>query len=161
MLKQPPFHDNGDTALKRHLIECYGGFASKTIRDPRKGNRFIVDDREKGGMVSHGELYGSSCGVILDVESDALVRVLLISNVPDTPEVRETYAAFSATDGFQEVQFNIGPAQLPLLRTLAKQIRDIVAPGKRYSVASYVHMCPRTAGSLDRLADNLGAFWNG
>jgi hypothetical protein len=159
MLKTSSSNGNHDTALRGHLFKCYGGFASKKIKDLAKERRFFVDDREHGGLSSDG-LYGWFCGIVVDVESDNEVLVTLEGSIPDSPQVKDTFSKLGAFDQWGNTCFKVQREQIPQVKTLARRIRDIVAPGHRYKVASYKYMCPRTADSLDRLADNLDEFWN-
>jgi hypothetical protein len=158
MLKTSSPNGNRDTALRGHLFECYGGFANKKIKDLAKERRFFVDDREHGGLSSDG-LYGWFCGIVADVESDDEVQVTLHGSIPNSPQVNETFSRLGAFNEWGNLCFKVRREQLPLLKSLAKQIRDIVAPGHRYNVPSYKYMCPRTADSLERLAGHLEDYW--
>jgi hypothetical protein len=147
-----------DTALRGHLFKCYGGFAHKGIKDLAKERRFFVDDRQNQGLSSDG-LFGWFCGIVVDVNSDNEVQVYLDGSRPDSPQVKESLARLGAFEQWDCLCFKITREQIPLLKTLAKQIRAIVARGKRYSVPSYKYMCPRTADSLEKFAGHLDRFW--
>ena len=54
-----------------------------------------------------------------------------------------------------EVEIALLTKEVSFLRTLAKAFRRIVGRGGRYSVPNWKWICPRTADSLDRLADRL------
>lgn len=94
------------------------------------------------------------------MESDDKVLVTLHGSLPDSPQVQETFKRLAAFRQWGNLRFTVEHEQLPHLKTLAKQIRDIVARGKSYKVPSYKYMCPRTADSLERLAGYLGDFWS-
>lgn len=160
MLNKSLPNGDDDTALKRHLFSCYGGFADKRIKDLAKAQSFIVDDRNNGGLSSDG-LFGWFCGIVAEVKSDDVVQVNLHGSLPRSPQVQETFRILGAIPGEQCLRFKVGREQIPLVRTLANQIRDIVARGNRYTEPSYKYMCPRTADSLERLAGHLDDFWGG
>lgn len=82
---------NKDTALRKHLFGCYGGFASRAIKVPAKGRRFFIDDREKHNGIGSGERYGWFCEIAADVESDAEVKVTLEGNLPRSSTVDDRY----------------------------------------------------------------------
>jgi hypothetical protein len=86
----------------------------------------------------------------------------LYHSIPDSPQVQETYDSLQAVkEPSKNLVFKVGRDQIPLLRTLAQQIRDIVAPGKHYPIKGYKHMCPWTANALEHLAGHLNDFWSG
>jgi hypothetical protein len=160
MLKQSFSKGNEQTALRSHLYASYGRFADKRVKNVKKARRFFVDNRENGGLSSDGSYYGWFCGVTVDVMSDDAVLVNLYGSLPDSPQVRTSFTMLASVRGPKSVSFTIDRERLPLLRTLASQILEIVAPGNRYPVAGYKHMCPWVADSLEELAGHLDDFWN-
>lgn len=147
-------------ALRSHLLERYGHCSNKRIRDAAKARQFFVDDRENGGLASDRSYYGWFCGVTVDVDSADTVRVTLDGNLPDSPQVQQSFTDLESTRGTKSVRFTIDRNRLPLLRVLANQIGEIVAPGNHYSERTYKYMCPWVADSLEKLAGNLDDFWN-
>ncbi len=146
-------------ALKTHLFSRYGSFADKRIKKVEKGRAFIGDSRARGGIASDGSLYGWFCGILVEVESDDEVRVTLSGDIPDTAAVNALFGSLGGTPDSSRVELRISKESLPQLKKLAAEIDSIVAPGRRYSTASYKYMCPRTASSLRTLAAYLEEIW--
>jgi hypothetical protein len=57
------------------------------------------------------------------------------------------------------LSFKVTKGQQGTLLELVKAIESIVAPGAEYGVHSYKFACPRTPGSLGRLAMVLAKSW--
>lgn len=151
--------------LKRRLFDEYGGFADKRIKNLGKDTRFQIDDRKESDHGSDG-LYSYFCAIHAEVDrpepmTPEELTVSLTGSVP-------TSAAVQAWVKEQGVESRDGLLRFPVprgdqskLRSLAKEIRSIVAPGAPwYAEASYMHMCPRTATSLERLAGILDDVWS-
>lgn len=143
-------------ALKKALVEKYGGFSDKRIKRLETGKTFIVDDRSGGDEGSAG-LYSTFCMVFATVKGQDEVEVLLHGNVPASAEVKAWFATHGSLDN-RSGTFVVKPESAGLLLELAKVLRRITAPGKTYSVPSYKYVVPRTAESLERLGAVLTSF---
>ncbi len=150
--------------LKKHLFHCYGSFADKRIKDLKKSATFIVDDRDASDFNSQSKLYSYFCMIFVHVKSADSVEVDLRGNVPMTKGVEDWIEKAGAdyTEGNQSsLTFLIVPGHEHRLEHLADRVEAIVRPGApRYTVRSYKYVCPRTAGSLRRLAENLREHWS-
>lgn len=150
-------------SLKQVLWNAYGGFADKRIKNFDKGSRFIIDDREPQDEDANGRLRSYFCMVFAEVLSDTEVKVTLNGNVPKGIAVEEWIKGNGANwnDGiYQTLEFEVTQGKQSSLRSLARAMRSIVARGApRYSVKSYKYVCPRTAASLERLAEVLDGVW--
>ena len=154
-----------DHPLKAHLFDAYGGFADKRIKDLAKSNRFIVDDRKQGDIGADGKLYSSFCSIFARVTANDTLEVTLHGNVPTSSAVEgwaQSCGAKLAIGIESTLTVTLGLGEVGRVRELAEHIAAIVAPNApRYSVAAYKYTCPRTAQSLQRLADICDAFVRG
>ncbi|BBL74208.1 hypothetical protein [Methylomagnum ishizawai] len=148
--------------LKKALFDAYGGFGDKRIKNLDKGSTFVVDDRSSGDYGADKNLFLWFCSIFVEVISDAEVKVSLCGGVPISPSV-ETWAKANGakleTSPGGQLVFHIKKGEQPALLSLADAIQGIVAPGNKYPVAAYKYVCPRTANSLSRLANELSAAW--
>jgi hypothetical protein len=69
-------------ALKSALLAEYGHFADRRIKNIDRASRFLVDDRDHGGLASDGQPYGWFCEVIVDVLRDDKISVTLRGQIP-------------------------------------------------------------------------------
>lgn len=148
-------------ALKRVLLDEYGSFSDRRIRKLETGDTYIADDRRTADEDARGSLFLWFCTVIVRVVAADRVEVRLGGAVPHGPPVLRSLAANNVRwDTADSLTFAVGPANVRFLRSLAAAFREIVRPGgPRYSTAAYKYVCPRTAKSLDRLADSLDKAW--
>lgn len=149
--------------LKKALFDEYDGFADGRIKKLTTGSIFAVDGRSRTDYGSNGKLYGTFCAILVEIKSELEVVVSMTGNIPIGPEVRSWMAKFGpilTTEAERRIVFVITKGQEAILEELAKAIRVIVAPGRRYDTSSYKHACPRTADSLLRLRKVLAAAWN-
>jgi hypothetical protein len=146
--------------LKEALLKEYGSFADKRIKNIDKGTNFIVDDRKSNDYGANKDLYGWFCMVFAEVESADAVKVHLSRSIPSGAPVRAWSKKTGIVGDENNLSFTVTKQTLGLLTELAAAFRAIVAPGApRYSTASYKYSCPRTAGSLERLAKTLARAW--
>lgn len=93
------------------------------------------------------------------------VEVTLQGNVPTSSAVEgwaQSCGAKLAIGIESTLTVTLGLGEFGRVRELAEHIAAIVAPNApRYSVAAYKYACPRTAQSLQRLADICDAFVRG
>jgi len=113
-----------------------------------------IDDRAKGDVSSD---FCRMSVLIPDKSNDGFT--LYLWNPPLDDELAELIGAHNGkiTGSRPEVEVEIAllTKDVSFLRTLAKAFRRIVGRGGRYSVPNWKWVCPRTADSLDRLADRL------
>ncbi|PYT03751.1 MAG: hypothetical protein DMF60_17395 [Acidobacteria bacterium] len=100
------------------------------------------------------------CAIFVDVLSETEVSVRLTGDVPAAPSVSTWIKSNGGSLAGKALTFSIEKGEESALLSLAAAIEAIVAPGKRYSVASYKYMCPRTAKSLRKLASELHGAWD-
>jgi hypothetical protein len=156
-------------SLKQILFNEYAGFADKRIKRLEIGTIFAIDDRTQVDFGSDKKHFSYFCTVFVEVfelepNSPEGVVVSLNGNVPDSAGVRawvKTHTAqYQEGPTSQSLKIKILPGEQTKLRTLAKIFRAIVAEGApNYSVPNYKYVCPRTASSLERLADLLDQTW--
>ena len=153
-----------EIALKAHLFRAYGGFSDKRIKKLEKSNVYAVDDRCDTDFGADGDFLSYFCPMWARVVGPDALEVQLTRNVPMSSAIREWIEAagarFDAGDGYDAslvVRLRLGEEHR--LDELAERIEAIVRRGApRYSVRSYKYVCPRTAGSLRRLAKVLREF---
>lgn len=152
--------------LKKHLFDAYGGFADRRVKDLSKRDTFIVDDRGGGDFDGHGELYLWFCKLFAVVRSDDRLDLRLDGDPPLSLDVEEFVTKTGSSvekSGIvsKSITLSIGVSDAAKLRDLATRMRRITGPGARYSVPSYKYVVPRTAASLERLADVLDGYRRG
>jgi hypothetical protein len=149
--------------LKNALLAEYGHFADRRIKNPDRAQRFLVDDRDQGGLASDGQPFGWFCTVTADVMATDSVRVSLGGQIPHGHTVEEWMAehgvAVVSRFGRDALTFDVSPKNVDALTELAKAFISIVKPPARYSVPSYKYACPRVADSLQRLHKVLASYF--
>jgi hypothetical protein len=143
--------------LSSHLLDAYVSSRGQKAHKTAQGLSLKIDDQGKG------DTYGSFCqihAVLPGTNADTFV--LELHNAPYDDSVRELIEA-------QGGQFRVSPVgaiititlckkDAPFMRKLAKAVRRIIGRGHRYDEANWKWLCPRTATSLEQLADHLAAF---
>ncbi|MBN4078691.1 hypothetical protein JYT96_01655 [Gammaproteobacteria bacterium AH-315-C21] len=149
--------------IKEKLFDEYGGFSDKRIKSLDKGHIFIVDDRSDGDVGADKQLYSYFCLIFADVKSEEEIEVSLRKNVPIGKSVSnwiENNDCVYSEVPDKSLVFNVNKENVNILNELASSISEIVKPGApRYTTANYQYVCPRTAGSLERLSDILQSIW--
>ena len=150
--------------IKHFLLGKYGSFSDRRIKDPNKGNLFIIDDRTQRDIGSDKQLYGYFCQIYAEIESNESVKVSLFGNIPISDGVLDWISSnpcqFQETNYDSKLIFTVTKGSQQLLLTLAENIEAIVKPGKRYDTANYKYVCPRIAKSLKTFEQYLSEFWN-
>lgn len=147
--------------LKRILFVEYGGFADKRIKKLENGKRFIVDDRSDRDIAADGNLYPWFCMIFIEVGNTAeAVDLIFSGDIPISTTVESWFADHAAVrQGDRGRIVTLHRGQQGNLTGLAAAFRQIVSPNRRYPKPSYKYVCPRTAGSLDRLRRVLERAW--
>ena len=83
-------------ALKSAFLAEYGHFADRRIKNIDRASRFLVDDREQGGLASDGQPFGWFCEVIADVLGDDKIRVTLQGQIPQGNAVQVWMTKYNA-----------------------------------------------------------------
>jgi hypothetical protein len=147
--------------LKSLLFDTYGGFADQRYKKIENDAPFIVDDRGRGDYDARGQLFLWFCQMFAFVEEADLVRLSLISGVPQSDAVSQWYAEHGAdeqTSGFlYTVEIDVTPDNLDDLPDLANRFAAIIK--RRYDVCAYKYVVPRTCGSLMRFHGVLSKAW--
>ncbi|MGA3311371.1 MAG: hypothetical protein ABSD08_22635 [Xanthobacteraceae bacterium] len=146
-------------ALKGALLTEYGHFADKRIKNIDRASRFIIDDRDQGGLASDGHPFGWFCEVLADVLGDDKIRVTLQGQIPQGDAVQVWMTKYNAQISRpfykDQMTFEVGRGDAGKLSELADAFISIVKPPARYEVASYKYACPRVAAALERLHEIL------
>jgi hypothetical protein len=144
--------------LIEYLVSKYGR-PDKRRKRFTLDDWFVVDDRQDRDFDARGELFLWFCGIHVQVIDNNKIRLTLRGNVPSSDEVDVLLRSFEVDFDEDHATFVVHPDSLACLDSLADALRNIVAPGKTYTVNSYKYVCPRTADSLLRLRDGLSEFW--
>lgn len=151
-------------ALKKILLDEYGSFADKRIKNIDKGSKFIIDDRDDSDVGTDGKLRSYFCMIFVEVRSNENVIVELYGNVPIGRTVKKWLVKNEyeikplPMNSILSIEINQGDQGI--LKELAESIESIVSPrAPRYNVKSYKYVCPRTAKSLIRLGKVLDKAW--
>jgi hypothetical protein len=152
--------------LKSHLFAEYNGFADKRIKNLKKCDTFIIDDRNDSDCGANKKPLSHFCMILARVEGDNKINVILSGNVPQGLAVekwlKDNEDKLKENGGNARLAFTLTPEDYSILDSLAVAIAAITAPGApRYSVKSYKYVCPRVAKSLRRLKKVLGRAWPG
>jgi hypothetical protein len=150
-------------ALKSALLAEYGHFADRRIKKLDRASRFIVDDRDQGGLASDGQPFGWFCEVIVDVLGDDRISVTLQGQIPQGSAVQTWMTKYSVkiSKPFykDKMKFEVGRGDAGKLSELADAFISIVKPPARYKEASYKYACPRAAAALERLHKALAGHF--
>lgn len=148
--------------LKKTLYDAFGGFADKRIKNLDRGDTFIIDDRSSTDIGADKQLYSYFCLMFATVLDETHLQVMLRGNIPRNEEVDAWLKANNAEimeTPQTSATFIVESGSQSNLLGLADAIASIVAPGKRYPIANYKYVCPRTPGSLERLKSALDVAW--
>jgi len=151
------------SALKQALFDQYGGFADKRYKKLSSSDVFAIDGRSPADLAADGKFYGWFCLMFADTSDEPVIRVRLLKNVPDSPEVQTWIARHQAiyTYSPQEIlDFKVAPNEQYKLLELAAAFEAIVKPGRRYSTPAYKYVCPRLGQSLRLLEQVLSSQWD-
>jgi hypothetical protein len=106
------------------------------------------------------DVYRGFCNIHLMIpEPDAGTLKLILDNVPHDPEVeaiaKDLQGTWRTTPAGRTLSVSLTVQQVPEIRRLATAIRQVVARVKRYPDRNWKWIAPRTADSLERLAEVL------
>jgi hypothetical protein len=146
--------------LKQALLDAYGHFADKRIRDIDRGDLFIIDDRGPGDLGADRKLFSWFCSIFAQVISSDVVKVSLRGGVPHSTAVAHWIDKYQGIKSEGRLEFNVRAHDVAKLKDLAGAFRSIIRPGVRYPVRSYKYVCPRAAASLDRFYETLTGHWH-
>jgi hypothetical protein len=145
--------------LKQALLNAYGSFADKRIKNLDKGKLFIVDDRTSSDEDAAGKLFQRFCQILAEVIDDDNVKIIMTGDVPEGPLVARWFEQHGATKGNFDLEFIVPRGAETELGGLASGFRAMVRPGARYPVKSYKYVCPRAVGAIERLQRALETAW--
>jgi hypothetical protein len=143
--------------LKRALLDEYGTFADRRIKDIDRGDRFIVDGRTDGDIASDGQVYGWFCSMFLEVKGAEQVALTVV-NLPMSDAVAAWLATNAEVAG-RGIRVLVPRAGQAMLAELRGSVAAITARGQRYDTPSYKYAVPRVSAALGRLETALGRGW--
>ena len=145
--------------LKRALLDTYGSFADRRIKNIDLGDRFIVDGRTDSDIAADGHVYGWFCSMFLDI-ADADTVQLSILNIPMSSAVAAWLSDHAEPFGRGGYRVIIARGTQASLSALSDRGAAITARGKRYDTPSYKYAVPRVVDSLQRLEAALNQAWD-
>ena len=139
--------------LRDHLLARYH---RGRHRDPAQDQTIKIDDQDND--VSH--LF---CHLYVSVPTRGGDAITLTMHRPPLGAAAEDLITrrggeIEDTPVGPIVTIRLDIKSITFIRKLAVAIRNTVGTGKRYLDPNWCWLCPRTADSLDRLADELKAF---
>jgi len=156
---------DGIRGIKQALLNEYGHFADRRLKNIDKGSRFIIDDRDRDpSHGSDGTPYGWFCEMFVDVEGADAIKVTIIGPLPSGPSVEAWLKESGGVlhDGPFSMRdrrtFAVGPADIKKLVSLANAQRSLIAGARNRDKSDYF-VCPRIAACLMRLYGVLEKHW--
>jgi hypothetical protein len=147
--------------LKDFLLDRYGGFADRRVKDRSRNAPIAIHDKQKRDVPC---LF---CRLFVTFPDPKIVTFQLdLQNAPQNREIKQLVeqrrGRFSQTDLRANISLPLAPTRkdAAFLRKLARAYRRIVGKNRQenYLDDSWVWVCPRTAGSLERFAAVLTEF---
>jgi hypothetical protein len=142
--------------LKLFLFKQYDGFGDKRVKDISKDYPFKIDDQ------SSLDVHDQFCGIFLRVIADDRIELSLSNNAPFSRPIKSLLKSKGAEvrtiKNRSHVKVELSVSDIQFIRDLSKQVAALVAPGKEYKDRNWKWLCPRTADSLDRLANALSKY---
>jgi len=152
--------------LKQALLNEYGHFADKRLKNIDKGSHFIIDERENGrSFGADGTPYGWFCEIFAEVESSSSLRIIIRGPLPTGPLVERWMEENGATLESNRVtfrdnrSFRVTPTDMTRLLTLASALESLIAKDKQREKSDYF-VCPRMAANFRRLHTVLQNRWS-
>jgi hypothetical protein len=145
------------TPLRDYLLDAYNDLGDRRHRDPSQDRSIRIDDG------SRSDVPHLFCRILVQVpERNGVSFVLTMHNAPLNADaadlIRQHGGDLRETPYGPTVTLQINLKNITFIRKLARIIRNSVGRGKRYLDCNWKWLCPRTANSLERLADLLMAF---
>lgn len=144
--------------LRGHLFDAYDGFADSRYKKLHHNKPFRVDDFSESDV---GNLF---CHIFVYADDNNTIRIEMRTNVPRNEDVENLLKQADATtrtwdDGDSaEVKLEVNVEDTDYLRRLSYAVRGVVAPGAQYPDPNWKWLAPRTASSLEKLADVLDEY---
>jgi hypothetical protein len=150
------------TQLREYLARQYRPRPPASAGATAKVQPISIDDRDAG------DVYPAFCQIIVTVPdtADGLFSLELL-HPPHDAEVEELITDKGGRAGQlaagpcgPPVSFHIHirPKDAPFLRQLARAVRRVIGRGRSYADPNWKWLVPRTAASLERLAQHLDEF---
>jgi hypothetical protein len=150
------------TRLREYLARQYSPRPPASAGATTKVQPIGIDDRDAG------DVYPAFCQIIVTVPDTADGLFLLkLLYPPHDAEVEELITgkggrvgqlAAGPCDLPVTLRVHIRPKDAPFLRKLARAVRRVTGRGRSYVDPNWKWLAPRTAASLERLAQHLDEF---
>ncbi len=142
------------TPLRDTLLDAYGGYADKRLKDRSLDRPIQIDDK------GPHDVYPFFCTISAQVpERTGNTLVLSLQNCPASPDVLELVEVFGGsvetTGPRANVVLTLKSSQSPALKRLAEAIRGVVGQDRSYDDSNLRSICARTASALEQLAEHL------
>lgn len=148
------------TPLRDYLLDVYGGYADRRIKDRSMDRDIKIDDK------GPHDVYPFFCNIfarVPDRNDDRLV--LTLQNCPCSPEVMSIVERQGGTIRPSEhgptITFAIHNNHVFTIARLSLAIANLVKSRRKYTNRNWKWICTRTAGSLDRLVKILEVYQGG
>ncbi|SIO63379.1 hypothetical protein SAMN05444166_7329 [Singulisphaera sp. GP187] len=147
------------TPLRDHLLDIYGGYADQRYKDRNLDLPIKVD--EKGPR----DVCPSFGSIFVSVPQRTGVSLkLILHHCPTSPEVMDLVETLGGelqpADFRPTIILTLRSSQGPAVKRLARAIRAIIGRGRTYDDPNLRWICPRTATSLEKLAEHLADYYS-
>ena len=146
-----------ELTLKGRLFKELSGFGDKRIKDLKKSDYFICDDRDHAARDAKGQLFLWYCTVGLRVVSGELVHIEIGSAMPRSDDVNRWWKKNTIEGKYGMEVIEITKGEEHKLGELAKRIAAIVK--KPSDVKAYKYVCPEVASVLRYTEKVLENVW--
>lgn len=127
-----------------------------------KKRSFVIDDRQPRDYDAQKKLFLWFCAMDVTADSPDEVCLHLRGGVPWSDVIAEWLECHGAVVRGEPVEFvslKINSSNTERLEELAGLIEAVLRRGRRYEVAAWKYVVPRTASSLRRLRSLLSTWW--
>lgn len=143
--------------LRGVFFDHYGGFADNRYRNLKLDKPFSIDDREPSDFDAQGNLFPWFCQMFVNIEAVDIIKVTLRGDVPRGKEVDLWFEQNGANQNQSGIEFFISPSNFETLNELEEAFMSIIT--RKYRVASYKYVVPRTAASIQQLHKLVKSVW--
>lgn len=145
------------SSLRDHLLDAYGGYADKRIKNRSLDRPIKIDDG------SPRDVYPHHCSIFVRVpDRTGETLTLTLQHCPHSPDLIALVNKHGGTATISEhgcdIRLNLNANQISTVTSLAIAVSKVTKRGNRYPNPNWKWIGPRTAGSLRRLAKVLKEY---
>ena len=156
----PPTPNSGTnpvSSLRDHLLDSYGGYADRRIKNRSLDRPIQIDDKGPHDVYPH---FCTISARVPDRIGETLI--LTLQNCPCNSElmalVEKRGGTVTPSEHGPTIRLSIAVNHVGTVASLSHAISKMTKRRRRYSDPNWKWICPRTANSLDRLAGVLPVY---